>query len=567
MKDTLRTLIEDAVRESMETGQVALDELPEVELERPKDPAHGDWATNVALRSAKAAHMSPRVLAEAVAARIADHPDIAAVEVAGPGFINIRLSESALQRFVTEARKAGVDWGRADLGHGRRVQVEFVSANPVGPMHVGHGRWAALGDSMAALLEHAGWRVEREFYINDAGVQMEIFAKSVAARYLQLTGRDATFADEWYQGAYITGIAREILDAEGDVWAEADPADREAHFKEVAYAQVLAHLDQVLRGMGVRFDVWFSERTLHEKDADGRSAVDRGIDELREAGHVYEADGATWFRSTAFGDDKDRVLRKADGEFTYFAADIAYHRDKFARGFDRVIDIWGADHHGYVARMKAAAAALGHPGQLDVVIGQLVTLLRNGEVVRMSKRTGEMVTFEELLDEVGADAARYFFLRRSTDQPLDFDIGLAKQRSNDNPVYYVQYAHARICSILRKAAGLPLDADIGAADVAGRLIGADPQLAVLTDPVELVLIRKVAEFPEIVEEAALTLAPHKLPHYAEDLAAAFHQFYTVCRVVTDDKALTTARLALIDAARLTFERALALLGVGAPERM
>jgi arginyl-tRNA synthetase len=567
MKDTLRTLIEDAVRESMETGQVALDELPEVELERPKDPAHGDWATNVALRSAKAARMSPRVLAEAVAARIADHPDIAAVEVAGPGFINIRLSESALQRFVTEARHAGVDWGRADLGHGQRVQVEFVSANPVGPMHVGHGRWAALGDSMAALLEHAGWRVEREFYINDAGVQMEIFAKSVAARYLQLTGRDATFADEWYQGAYITGIAREILDAEGDVWAEADPADREAHFKEVAYAQVLAHLDQVLRGMGVRFDVWFSERTLHEKDADGRSAVDRGIDELREAGHVYEADGATWFRSTAFGDDKDRVLRKADGEFTYFAADIAYHRDKFERGFDRVIDIWGADHHGYVARMKAAAAALGHPGQLDVVIGQLVTLLRNGEVVRMSKRTGEMVTFEELLDEVGADAARYFFLRRSTDQPLDFDIGLAKQRSNDNPVYYVQYAHARICSILRKAAGLPLDADIGAADVAGRLIGADPQLAVLTDPVELVLIRKVAEFPEIVEEAALTLAPHKLPHYAEDLAAAFHQFYTVCRVVTDDKALTTARLALIDAARLTFERALALLGVGAPERM
>jgi arginyl-tRNA synthetase len=511
--------------------------------------------------------MSPRVLAEAVAARIVDHPDIAAVEVAGPGFINVRLSESALQRFVTEARSAGADWGRADLGHGRRVQVEFVSANPVGPMHVGHGRWAALGDSMAALLEHAGWRVEREFYINDAGVQMEIFAKSVAARYLELTGRDTTFADDWYQGAYITGIAREILDAEGDVWAGSDSADREAHFKEVAYAQVLAHLDQVLRGMGVRFDVWFSERTLHEPDADGRSAVDRGIDELREAGHVYEADGATWFRSTAFGDDKDRVLRKADGEFTYFAADIAYHRDKFDRGFDRVIDIWGADHHGYVARMKAAVAALGHPGQLDIVIGQLVTLLRNGEVVRMSKRTGEMVTFEELLDEVGADAARYFFLRRSTDQPLDFDIGLAKQRSNDNPVYYVQYAHARICSILRKAAGLPLDADIGAADVAGTLIGPEPQLAVLTDPVELALIRKVAEFPEIVEEAARTLAPHKLPHYAEDLAAAFHQFYTVCRVVTDDKALTTARLALVDAARLTFERALALLGVGAPERM
>ena len=567
MRDTLRTLVEDAVRESMEAGQVALEGLPEVELERPRDPAHGDWATNVALKSAKTAGVAPRVFAEAVAARIADHPDVAAVEVAGPGFINIRLSDTALQRVVRDVRNAGADWGRTDAGGGRRVQVEFVSANPVGPMHVGHGRWAALGDSMSAVLEHSGWRVEREFYVNDAGVQMEIFAKSVAARYLELTGHETAFAKDWYQGAYITGIAREILDAEGDVWADADAAERESHFKEVAYAQVLAHLERVLRGMGVEFDVWFSERTLHVLDADGRSAVDRGIDELREAGHVYEADGATWFRSTTFGDDKDRVLRKADGEFTYFAADVAYHRDKFERGFDRVIDIWGADHHGYVARMKAAAAALGRPGQLDVVIGQLVTLLRNGEVVRMSKRTGEMVTFEELLDEVGADAARYFFLRRSTDQALDFDIGLAKQRSNDNPVYYVQYAHARICSILRKAAGLAADADIDASEVAEDLVGREPGLAVLTDPAELVLVRKIAEFPEVVEEAALALAPHKLPHYVEELAASFHQFYTVCRVVTDDGPLTTARLALIDAARLTFERALALLGVGAPERM
>jgi arginyl-tRNA synthetase len=567
MRDTLRTLVEDAIRAAIEAGRVALDSVPEVELERPRDPSHGDWSTNVAMKSAKAAKANPRVLADQIAAAIAGHADIASVEVAGPGFINLRLSVSALQRIVAQVREAGEAWGSVEQGHGRRVQVEFVSANPVGPMHVGHGRWAALGDSMAAVLAHAGWKVEREFYVNDAGVQMEIFAKSVAARYLELTGRTVEFAPEWYQGAYITEIAREILQAEGDVWAQADPHERESHFKEKAYAQVLEHLKQVLHGMGVDFDVWFSERTLHEKGADGLSEVDRGIEQLRAAGYVFELDGATWFRSTDFGDDKDRVLKKADGDFTYFAADIAYHKDKFDRGFDRVINIWGADHHGYVARMKAAAAALGHPGQLDIVIGQLVTLLRDGEVVRMSKRTGEMVTFEELLDEVGADAARYFFLRRSNDQPLDFDIGLAKEQNSENPVFYVQYAHARICSILRKATGVAADAEIDVEDAVRRLAPAGVDLTPLVTDPELTLIRKIAEFPEVVEVAAEQLSPHKLPHYAEDLAATFHQFYTLCRVVTGDAGLTAARLALADATRLTLARALALVGVGAPERM
>jgi arginyl-tRNA synthetase len=564
MKELLRALVEEAVRGAIESGQIALTEVPEVELERPRDPSHGDWSTNVALKSAKLAEQSPRALAEIIAEGIAGHADVSAVEVAGPGFINLRLSDAALQRVVLRVREAGEDWGRVDLGHGRRVQVEFVSANPVGPMHVGHGRWAALGDSMAALLAHAGWEVEREFYVNDAGVQMDIFAKSVAARYLELCGRTVEFAAEWYQGAYITEIAREILDAEGDVWADADPAARESHFKEKAYAQVLEHLQHVLHGMGVDFDVWFSERTLHVKGADGLSEVDRTIERLREGGHIYELDGATWFRSTEFDDDKDRVLKKADGDFTYFAADIAYHKDKFDRGFDRVINIWGADHHGYVARMKAACAALGHPGQLDVVIGQLVTLLRNGEIVRMSKRTGEMVTFEELLDEVGADAARYFFLRRSTDQSLDFDIGLAKEQSSENPVFYVQYAHARICSILRKAAG---DENADAAVSAARLVPAGVDLSLLEEAAELSLLRKIAEFPETVEAAADALAPHKLPFYAEDLAASFHQFYTLCRVVTDEAALTGARLALVDATRLTLTRVLALVGVSAPQRM
>ncbi|HEY5517920.1 MAG TPA: arginine--tRNA ligase [Coriobacteriia bacterium] len=567
MRDTLRTLVADAIAGAIDAGELRLDAVPEVELERPRDPSHGDWATNVALRSAKDAGTSPRAIADVIAARVAGHPDVAGVEVAGPGFINLRLSAAALRCQVALVREAGDDWGRVDLGHGRRVQVEFVSANPVGPLHVGHGRWAALGDSMAAILAHAGWRVEREFYINDAGVQMDIFAKSVAARYLELCGREVLFAPEWYQGAYITEIAREILESDGDVWADREASEREDHFREKAYVQVLAHLRSVLHGMGVDFDVWFSERTLHVAGADGLTEVQRGIGQLTEAGYIYWQDGAVWFRSTDFGDDKDRVLLKADGEYTYFAADIAYHKDKFERGFDRVINIWGADHHGYVARMKAAVAALGYPGQLDVVIGQLVTLLRNGEVVRMSKRTGEMVTFEELLDEVGADAARYFFLRRSTDQPLDFDIGLAKEQSSDNPVFYVQYAHARICSILRKAAGLAAEADIDAAAAAARLAPADTSLDALQDPAEFALIRKLAEFPEMVEFAADLLAPHKLPYYAEDLAGAFHQFYTLCRVVTDDVALTAARIALVDATRLTLERVLALVGVSAPERM
>jgi len=569
MKELLASLVASALADAVAAGDVDLAELPEVALERPRDPSHGDWATNVALVSAKAAGMSPRALAEIVAGRIAGHPDVAAVEVAGPGFINLRLSDAALQRVVSQVREAGTGFGRVDLGQGRRVQVEFVSANPVGPMHVGHGRWAALGDSMARVLAHAGWDVQREFYVNDAGVQMEIFAKSVAARYLQKCGREVPFEDEWYQGTYIAEIAEEICASEGPVWADADPAEREAHFREKAYQQVLAHLQHVLGGMGVDFDVWFSERTLHEKDAAGRDAVDRAIDALRDAGYVYEQDGATWFASTRFteyGDDKDRVLRKSDGELTYFASDIAYHADKFGRGFDRVINIWGADHHGYVARMKAAVAALGYPGQVEMVIGQLVTLLRNGEVVRMSKRTGEMVTFEELLDEVGADAARYFFLRRSTDQSLDFDIGLAKEQSSENPVYYVQYAHARICSILRKAAGDPASNEPAAA-IAARLTAGGADLTLLTDPAELTLVRKIAEFPEVVEAAAEALAPNKLTRYAEDLAATFHQFYTQCHVLTDDAALTAARLALVDASRVTLAAVLGLIGVAAPERM
>ncbi|MBE0476632.1 MAG: arginine--tRNA ligase [Coriobacteriia bacterium] len=568
MKDLVASLVSDALAAAVADGEVALPEPPPVEVERPRDPSHGDWATNVALRSAKAAGLAPRALAEAIAARMAGHPDVAAVEVAGPGFINVRLSAAALQRVLVAARGGDSGFGGLRTGRGARVQVEFVSANPVGPMHVGHGRWAALGDSMARLLEFTGHDVQREFYVNDAGVQMEVFGKSVAARYMQLAGREAAFEPEWYQGAYITGIAEEIRAQEGDAWVDAPAEEREAHFREKAYAQVLEHLKRVLHAMGVDFDVWFSERTLYAPGEDGRTGIELAIERLRENGHVYEHEGATWFRSAAFGDDKDRVLRKADGSYTYFAADVAYHWDKFHdRGFDRVVDLWGADHHGYVKRMEAAVAALGFPGRLTLVIGQLVNLFRAGEAVRMSKRTGEMVTFEELLDEVGADAARYWFLRRSTDQPVDFDIALAKEQSADNPVYYVQYAHARICSILRKAAGHPTDAAIDASEAAAERIPAEPPLELLDSEPELALMRRLAEFPEVVERAAEDLTPHRLTRYAEDLAAVFHQFYTLCRVVSDDEALTGARLYAVDATRLVLERALALLGVSAPQRM
>jgi arginyl-tRNA synthetase len=568
VREFITTLVRDALEAVEAAGEATIGDASLVGVERPRDPAHGDWATNAALQLARGSGMPPRDLAALVARRIADSADIDSVEIAGPGFINIRLSAIALQRVIAEARDRGSSFGSSGVGSGERIQVEFVSANPVGPMHVGHGRWAALGDSVARLLEHTGHEVEREFYINDVGVQMDVFAASVSARYLELCGREAVFPEDGYRGAYIMDIAREILADEGETWVDASAADREAHFREKAYAQVLEHLRRVLHDMGVDFDVWFSERVLHQPGADGVKRVEGAIGQLRAGGHVFEHEGATWFRSTAFGDDKDRVLKKADGTYTYFASDVAYHADKFARGFDLVIDLWGADHHGYVKRMEAASAALGHPGGLEVIIGQLVNLFRDGEAVRMSKRTGEMVTFEDLLDEVGADSARYFFLRRSTDQTLDFDISLAKERSSDNPVYYVQYAHARICSILRKAAGLSdAEGELDMGAVAASLISPEVELGALTEGAELSLFRKLAEFPEVVELAAEQRAPHKLCRYAEDLASAFHQFYTVCRVMGDDPALTEARLAVVDASRIALANALGLLGVSAPERM
>ncbi len=588
MRDLAEKLVKDAIAAAVEAGELALDEVPaDVGVERPKDASHGDWASSAALRLAKAAHAKPRDIAQRIAAHTEEDPAIASVEVAGPGFVNLRLSDAALQQVFADVRVAGAKFGRGSAGEGVRVDLEFISANPTGPMHLGHGRWAALGDAMARVLEFAGYEVTREFYINDAGSQMDKFAASVVARYLQVArlAQDADspeaavaeimahakeyraeLPEDAYGGAYVVDIAARIYADEGDAWVEADADRREEHFKETAYTAVLAHVKELLEDFGLHFDVWFSERSLHAVDADGTSAISRVVAELDERGFLERREGAVFFKTTEFGDDKDRVLVKADGAYTYFAPDIAYHKDKLDRGFDRCIDLLGADHHGYIKRIQSVGQVFGHPGQPEVVIGQLVNLLRDGTPVRMSKRTGEMVTFEELLDEVGADATRFSMLARSTDQPIDFDIAQAKRQDSTNPVYYVQYAHARICSILRRAAEAD-DVDANPDALAEAAIGTAPDLSVLHDAAELDVARKIGEFAETAAGCARDLAPFRLTHYAYDLASTFTAFYTRCHVLDEPDELRRARLAVCDATRIVLSQTLRLLGVSAPTHM
>ena len=448
----------------------------------------------------------------------------------------------------------------------RGASILYVSANPTGPMHVGHGRWAALGDSMARVLRHAGFDVSEEFYINDHGTQMDNFGRSVSVRYEQLCGCDVPMPENCYGGAYVIDIAREILDADGEKWLDVPEEERVVAFRERSYVEMLEHNKAVLSGFGTTFDTWFSERTLYVPDEDGKSAVDHALEAMDAKGYVFQKDGATWFKSTAFGDEKDRVLIKENGEFTYFLSDVAYHYNKIQRGFTHLIDIWGADHHGYVKRCQAMLAAWGYEGALEVVLGQLVNLFRDGSAVRMSKRTGEMVTFEELIEEVGVDATRYLMLSRSSDQPIDFDIEVAKKKDNSNPVYYVQYAHARICSVLRKAAGEGAE-DLSADELAAKVIPADVNLSPLTHESEIALMRKMDDFGELVALAARDRAPFRLTHYAQELAGLFHQFYTNCHIIGEEPAVQNARLALADAARTVLALTLSLIGVSAPERM
>lgn len=526
--------------------------LPEVVLAKPKRKEFGDFSTNVALGLAARLGLNPREVAAAIKAHFPTAGLIERVEVEGPGFINLFVGDAWLFDVLREVVGSGPAYGRAEPSGGS-VQVEFVSANPTGPLHIGHARNGAVGDALARVLEAAGWRVEREYYFNDAGRQMDLFGSSVEARYLELFDRDALIPEGGYRGEYLVDIAGDIAAKQGASLVDLPPEERHARLLHEGAGRVLDGIKETLARFGVRFDVYFSERELHET-----GAIDRAVDRLRTAGHAYDADGAVFFRSTAFGDDKDRVLVRASGVPTYFAADCAYLIDKFARGFDRLIYVWGADHHGDVVRVRGAAEALGYdPDAIEIVLYQFVSLLRAGAAVRMSTRAGEFVTLDEVLDEVGSDATRFTLLSRSNDSALDFDIEEAKRQTLDNPVYYVQYGHARIASILRHAAE---------GGIALRPIE-EADLAVLSTESELDLLRVIAELPEHIRSAAELRAPHRLTHYAQRLADRFHRFYTECRVLTDDDALTQARLWLCTATRQAVANVFSLLGVSAPESM
>ncbi|HJI12073.1 MAG TPA: arginine--tRNA ligase [Adlercreutzia equolifaciens] len=573
IRESLEAIIDAAIDAARADGSLELAEAPQAALERPRDEANGDWASTVAMRTAKLARKNPREIAQIIVNHIPANDMIASVEIAGPGFINIRLSDAVLQGVVREVREEGDNFGRGTIPEGERyVNLEYVSANPTGPFHVGHGRWASLGDAMARVMRHGGYDVYEEYYINDHGNQMDVFGNSVNVRYQQLLGREVEMPEACYGGAYVKDIAQDIIDQDGDKWLNVSDEERVEAFREMAYDMTLKNQREVLANFGTTFDKWFSERSLYVEDENGESAVSRSLDAMREKGYLYEKDGALWFRSTDLGDDKDRVLIKGDGEATYFMSDVAYHYDKMMRGFDHLIDLWGADHHGYIKRCECMLEAWGWPGALEVQLGQLVNLFRDGKAVRMSKRTGEMVTFEELIDEVGVDATRYLMLSRSADQPIDFDIEVAKKKDASNPVYYVQYAHARICSILRKAAD---EADAAAVEagemtmgeLAEKIIPEDCDLTPLTHPSELALMRKMADFGNLIALAARDRAPFRLTHYAQDLASLFHQFYTNCHVLTDDADVQTARLALCDATRIVLALTLNLLGVSAPVKM
>jgi arginyl-tRNA synthetase len=551
----LAELIRAALVRAASSGALALDPdaVPEPALERPRLAEHGDWATNVALVLAKAAKAPPRAVADAMVAHL-ELPDwVAGVEVAGPGFVNVRLDQRWFAGLVRRVLAEGDSFGTVDLGRGERVNVEFISANPTGPLHVGNARLAPTGDALANLLAATGHKVEREYYFNDAGTQIELLGASVEAAYLQLQGRPAEPPADGYKGAYVADLAAELQAEQGDALADLDPADRRARITAWAFRRMLDGIKQTLARLGVEFDVWFSERTLHET-----GAIAETVEDLRERGVVEDRDGAVWLQSTRFGDDKDRPLIRSNGAPTYFGADAAYYRDKRRRGFDRLIFLWGADHHGYVPRMRAIVRAFGDPDDTaEFHISQLVSLVRAGQPAKMSKRAGAIATVDDLLEEVGKDAFRYTMLRFALDTPIEFDVEAVTRQSMDNPVYYVQYAHARISSVLRQGR----DTGFTAAPLE------EADLGLLEHPMEAALLRRLAAFEELVLVAAVQRAPHRLTRYAEDLAAAFHRFYAECRVLSDDQALSSARWWLVNATRQVLANTLGLIGVDAPERM
>jgi len=555
MKQVLQEMIRAAVARAHQSGALYSDATGDFVVEAPKLDHHGDFASNVALVSAKQQRMAPRRLAEILLAHLDDPGQrIERTEIAGPGFINFFLRPSAWHPLLVDIHRAGARYGASDAGGGQRVQVEFVSANPTGPLHVGHGRGAAVGDAVANILEAAGYQVQREYYINDSGRQIRTLGLSVYLRYAALCGRQVDFPEDCYQGDYIRDLAAQVRQRRGDALLEEEETAAVDFCARLAAGTILDGIRKDLEDFGVRFDQWYSEQSLFDA---GR--VEAALDELRRRGIVYEKDGAQWCRTSEYGDEKDRVVVRQNGLTTYFASDIAYHRDKYARGFERVIDVWGADHHGYVARMTAAIEASGQRrDQFQVILVHLVNLLRGGQPVAMSTRAGEFVTLAEVVAEVGRDAARFIFLTRHHESALDFDLELAKQKTNDNPVYYVQYVHARIASILRKAAK-----EHGISEVVH-----DPAaLAMLTEAEEIALIKAMAAFPETVAVAAAHLEPHRVTFFLMELAAAFHAYYNRHRVLTEDARLTRGRLFLVATVQQVIARGLGLLGVSAPERM
>jgi arginyl-tRNA synthetase len=543
--------LQQAVAKAQRKGALAPAALPEVLIEHPQNPEHGDFASGLPLKLARAMKMSPMDIAEKVSKYIVPPPQVDKVWVAPPGFINFALKEDWLSTEVESILAAGESYGDIELGKGKRVQLEFVSVNPTGPLHVGHGRGAVLGSTLANVLTASGYTIEKEFYINDMGNQIDNFGRSLYARYQQCLGRETAVPPDGYHGNYMVDLAKEIIQEQGDRFLSLSESEAASQLAEVGVAKMLQSIKQDLEPLNVVFDNWFSEKSLYQG-----GQYSRVMELLQSEGYIAKKENATWFESSALGEDKDNVLVRSDGSPTYFASDVAYHYNKFLeRKFDRVIDIWGADHQGHVPRMKAVLKALGQdPEQLKVIICQLVTLRRGEEIVKVSKRSGDIITLKEVIDEVGSDACRFLFLCRSADSQMDFDIELAKRQSAENPVYYVQYAHARIASILHFAKEQEIDCSQG-------------DVSLLTTEPELTLIRRLILLSEIVERVAVNLEPHHLPYYALDLATVFHSFYKQCRVVSKDEALTKARLKLVKATQIALVKVLHLMGMAAPEKM
>ncbi len=554
MKQQIRQLVTDSVQRATQAEALVEQSLPPIEIEVPKNEIHGDFSTNIAMVMASAQKKAPRKIAEQIIDYLEDHDAITKTEIAGPGFINFFVNLASWHEVLRDIHEAGEDYGRNDMGRGEKFQIEFVSSNPTGPLHVGHGRGAAVGDSVGNILRFSGYDVQKEYYINDAGRQIETLGRSVFLRYQALLGKQIEFPKDCYQGGYIQDIAT-IIQAKHAQNLDDLPEDTAiAYCARVAAGLIIKGIRKDLEAFGVSFDRWFSEQSLYDS-----GSVDQIIAELQERNIVYEKDGATWFKTSEYQDEKDRVIVRKNGQKTYFASDVAYHLDKYRRGFEKVIDVWGADHHGYIPRMTASIEALGYRrDQFEVILVQLVNLLRGGEPVAMSTRAGEFITLKDVVDEVGTDAARFLFLTRHYESPLDFDLELAKKKTNENPVYYVQYVHARISSIIKKGKERSV-----LNEKADRNINLDR----LVEPEEIQLIKALDQFPEVVQKSAKFREPHRVTYFLMSLASAFHSYYNKHRVLADEPAIIQARLSLVMAVQRIIRIGLTLLGVSAPEKM